>query len=276
MGIFSYDMPKSLMKSHTLFLYLHIYVANIFMLNYLVAILATVYEEMTEVGEFAFKCCKYWYIERYMIAFKDEWGYTELIVHAPPTNVFLILLVPFIFNKEKMRYWAEKYSKVVFWVENIYFIIEFFLKELILVPYNYVRIAFQTLSLADYRDIHLFFIWVIFGFFYLLFYGVTTDMYYFFKILRNYNTDDDLKTLMEEDDTENDKIIIFNEMIYVMKSILFIFQQAHNDKIYKPREKEIREKEAKLGEIELNPNSAGELMKKKEKKPITLDEALND
>ena len=89
MGAFAYDMPDSnLYRMHTLLLYLHIYIANIFMLNYLVAILATVYEEQLEIGDFTYKCCKYWYIERYLIAFKDEWGYTELIVHAPPTNVF--------------------------------------------------------------------------------------------------------------------------------------------------------------------------------------------
>ena len=65
--------------------------------------------------------------------------------------------------------------------------------------------------------------WIIFGFFYLLFYGVTLDMYYFIKILRNYQLDDDLKAQMEEEDESSDKIIIYNEMIYVMKSILYIF-----------------------------------------------------
>ena len=48
-------------------------------------------------------------------------------------------------------------------------------------------------------------------------------MYYFIKILRNYQLDDDLKAQMEEEDETTDKIIIYNEMIYVMKSILYIF-----------------------------------------------------
>ena len=48
-------------------------------------------------------------------------------------------------------------------------------------------------------------------------------MYYFIKILRNYQLDDDLKAQMEEEDESSDKIIIYNEMIYVMKSILYIF-----------------------------------------------------
>lgn len=50
-------------------MYFHVYIANIFMLNYLVAILATVYEDMLEQGDFIYKCKKYFYIERYMIAF---------------------------------------------------------------------------------------------------------------------------------------------------------------------------------------------------------------
>lgn len=53
---------------HTVFLFIHIYIANIFMLNYLVAILSTVYSEMMDLKEFAFNCNKYLYIERYLIA----------------------------------------------------------------------------------------------------------------------------------------------------------------------------------------------------------------
>ena len=49
----------------------NIFISSVFLLNYLVAILSTVYEEMMEMGDFAFKCNKYKYIERYNIAFKD-------------------------------------------------------------------------------------------------------------------------------------------------------------------------------------------------------------
>lgn len=83
---------------------------------------------------------------------------------------------------------------IVFWVENIYFIIEFFISEMLLVPYNYLRILFQTLKLSGFKDFYLVIFWMLFGFFYLLFYGVTMDIYYFIKILRNYQLDDDLKT----------------------------------------------------------------------------------
>ena len=70
MGAFSYEIgDKRFKELHKLYMYFHVYVANIFMLNYLVAILAAVYEDMLEEGDFIYKCKKYFYIERYMIAF---------------------------------------------------------------------------------------------------------------------------------------------------------------------------------------------------------------
>jgi len=46
----------------------NVMLTNVFLLNYLVAILSTVYEQREEQGDFAFKQNKYMYIERYAIA----------------------------------------------------------------------------------------------------------------------------------------------------------------------------------------------------------------
>ena len=62
-GNLSSDNPKE--NLHDLVLTLHILISNIFLLNYLIAILSTVYEEMAELGDFAFKSSKYQYIERF-------------------------------------------------------------------------------------------------------------------------------------------------------------------------------------------------------------------
>ena len=56
---------------HDVVMLLHILLSNIFLLNYLIAILSTVYEEMADLGDFAFKSSKYMYIERFMNAMKD-------------------------------------------------------------------------------------------------------------------------------------------------------------------------------------------------------------
>lgn len=69
MGTYQFDVKESYLVPHTIFMMLHIFFANVFMLNYLVAILSTVYEQMMEKGDFAFKVNKYKFIERYNIAF---------------------------------------------------------------------------------------------------------------------------------------------------------------------------------------------------------------
>lgn len=67
LGNYSYYVSGSLDGAHSIWLIIHIFVANIFLLNYLIAILSTVYEEMTEKGDFEYKSNKYKYIERYLI-----------------------------------------------------------------------------------------------------------------------------------------------------------------------------------------------------------------
>lgn len=50
------------------FIICHNFFANLIMLNYLIAIASTIYENMVEVGDFVYKANKYMYIERYLKA----------------------------------------------------------------------------------------------------------------------------------------------------------------------------------------------------------------
>ena len=66
LGNYGYNVQSEEEKyKHTIFMILHIFISNIFLLNYLIAILATVFEEMNEVGSFSYKSYMYQYIERY-------------------------------------------------------------------------------------------------------------------------------------------------------------------------------------------------------------------
>ena len=44
MGMYSWDIPSSQTAQYTILMYIHIFFANVFLLNYLVAILGSVYE----------------------------------------------------------------------------------------------------------------------------------------------------------------------------------------------------------------------------------------
>ena len=56
LGNYSYNVQSDEEKyKHVNFKIIHIFISNIFLLNYLIAILATVYEEMNESGSFLYK-----------------------------------------------------------------------------------------------------------------------------------------------------------------------------------------------------------------------------
>jgi len=70
------------------------------MLNFMIAILSTTYENMLESGSFQYKCSLFEYCERYMIAFEEE-SLGEIVIHPPPINLLCILIIPFIFALPK-------------------------------------------------------------------------------------------------------------------------------------------------------------------------------
>jgi len=119
---------------------IHVIIANIFLFNYLVAILSTVYTIMQEEGEFAYKASKYQFIEKYSIAMLDNNGYSELILHPPPINVFTLFILPCVIKRSLMKRAAEVYSKFSYWAENIFYIMGFFMFELVMWPIVFCKV----------------------------------------------------------------------------------------------------------------------------------------
>ena len=141
LGNYGYSVVGEDDDLHAATLVLHIFIANIFLLNYLIAILATVYEEMADMGLFAYGSNKYQYIERYLNAMKDEWGYAELVVHPPPINYLSVLLMLSIFRNQWMLKASQIFSKTVFWLENcLFFITKMLVDELLLIPLIYLKL----------------------------------------------------------------------------------------------------------------------------------------
>lgn len=53
--------------------------------------------------------------------------------------------------------------------------------------------------------------------------GVVKDMFNYIKLLCDYKNEDDKKKIMMEEDAKQDKIVLYNEIIDVLKLIYFIF-----------------------------------------------------
>ena len=190
LGNYGYAVTGVDDNMHASVLVLHIFISNIFLLNYLIAILATVYEDMAELGDFAYKSNKYQYIERFQIAMNDEWGYAELLVHPPPINYLTGLILFSVFKDNMMLRASSAFSKLIFWLENLVFFIPYMmLYEAMLIPVIYLQIVYNILRVeikSPHTGIFWSIMWLIIGPFY-LFYAWLNDMYFYLKVLFEYN-----------------------------------------------------------------------------------------
>ena len=241
-GVF-FDSTNPYAKENDWLTIFHLTMGNIFMLNYLIAILATIYEVMLEKGDFAYKSNKYMYIERFYIPMQDMWGYTELVVHPPPMNYISGLLLFAVFSPGGMKRTSEVISKVIFWIENLYYVAVMFVNELILAPYIFFRQTVNTLKVAKLTNaLVLIPQWLVCAPFYLT-YCVMNDMYFYCKILCDYREDDDESAIKGAGDAQQDAIVIYNEVLDTLRAILNI-HKYHRKKKLKPSTAQIEKMKA--------------------------------
>lgn len=235
LGNYGYSVTGEDENTHAIVLLIHIFISNIFLLNYLIAILSTVYEDMTELGDFQYKSSKYQYIERYQIAMQDLWGYEEMVVHPPPVNYLTSLLWISIFKDNMMLRASQIFSKVIFWLENFcFFITQFLVYETLLIPLIYLRLIYNILRVESnlLNAFVLILLWLIIGPIYLL-HGLVQDMYYYFKVLFDYHEDDSAGEEQQKEDELQDKIVIYNELIDTMRAIMNLFKYKKGRRLKK-------------------------------------------
>jgi hypothetical protein len=163
------------------------------------------------------------------VAFIDQWCYYELVIHPPPLNIFTFILLPFMIKGTIMKSAAAVYSKFIFWFENCGFIIAFFLCEMCLLPLIYFRVLFNVFALSSWAMmIPLTFFWLIIGPFYLIV-AIFKDVFYFVKIMCDYQEEEDTLKEKEEEDFKQDKIVIYNEIIDVMRSVMHLFKKKKEE-----------------------------------------------
>ena len=124
------------------------------------------------------------------------------MVHPPPINFFTIFLLPAVFRKGMMKRMSDIFSKFIFWLENIVYILVFLIYEVSLVPFIYVKVSINIIRLATFFNmLFLLSLWILFGILFLI-YGVFKDMFFFFKTLCDYKDEDDQYKEKEEEDAK--------------------------------------------------------------------------
>ena len=212
---------------HTYLRMLHIVASNIFLLNYLIAILSSAYEYMREVGEFDYKANKYAYSEKYQSVLACKKGFGELCLQPAPFNIFNIFILPMTLVPDSFYNWAEVYSKLMFWLDNLLHINLFIVYSFILVPLIFFKVLYNFfMSTKILNFIPLAILWIILGFLFLPLY-VVRDVVYLVKILCAYgDTEDQNKEKLKEEVTQ-DRIVVFNEVMDVMNAIKLLFKSKN-------------------------------------------------
>ena len=99
-----------------------------------------------------------------------------------------------------MKKAANIFSKCIFWIENVAYIILMMFYFLFMVPLNYFIVLGNIFKLATgCRRIGLFFFWILFGTLVMIFQWFK-DMFFFMRVLCNYQDGHDNKKEKEEEE----------------------------------------------------------------------------
>lgn len=124
-----------------------------------------------------------------------------------------------------MKKAAECLSKFMFWLENVLYLMVFIGYEIMLFPLIYFKVALTIIFLSSWvRLFPMLFFWLAIGPIVLLF-QLAKDTFFYVKILCDYMDEEDQYREKEEEDFRQDKIVIYNEVLDVMRSIAHIFRK---------------------------------------------------
>lgn len=169
--------------SHSVLTIVHVFFTNIILMNYLIAILSSTYEKMKQSGVFSFKQNLYSYCERYILAFSDR-AYGEMVLHPPPLSYISIILLPFLPSRKAMETLSTGVSYIMYWLENIAYLLIFFILNLALAPFAYLKVWINVITNSSgFCNILLnCFVWSIAGI-PIMIYLACKDLVYFFSLL---------------------------------------------------------------------------------------------
>jgi hypothetical protein len=145
LGVYPMDGQGGRETSYSILIIIYVFLSNVLLLNYLIAILSTTYTNMKQSGTFKYRKNLLFYCERFLLAFENE-AYGEIVLHPPPLSYGCLILLPYLWNEKKMLKNSKKFSIAMFWIENVTGIFAFIIYELILVPFSYWKTALNLLQ----------------------------------------------------------------------------------------------------------------------------------
>ena len=152
-------------------------------MNFLIAILSYTFENMQQISIFKYKVNVYKYCERYLIAFDDP-SFGEFVIHAPPICLFTSIMIPFILVRPIMPKVTKVFSYMIYWIENVIFVVLFLFYEIVLLPVVFAKTFLNiiTCSVGLFTIMFQCMLWLFSGLFFAMFL-IARDIFYLIKIL---------------------------------------------------------------------------------------------
>jgi hypothetical protein len=152
---------------------------------------------MNELGDFKTISYQFNFIAKYERALNVDNGYEELILLPAPLNYAIIPMLIVTPSRSTMKYWAKGFSKFIFWFENCFMFIAFWLYLAILSPIVILKTLLVILKeVHGYKKMLYFFGYFFMGPFHMI-YVTSIDICLFMTILCSYSNPD--KENEEED-----------------------------------------------------------------------------
>ena len=205
--------------SYSIIVVVHLFISGIFLVNYLIAILATVYEETKSTGDFYYKANIIFYCEKYTIPLKDR-VYGELVFNPAPVSLIAIFLLPFLCCKWLMVKSASLVGIIIFWCQNLVILIFFIIFHFCLIPFIWVKVFINigTAPVKHCVKLRSFLLWFLIGLFQLSMVALK-DTVRFLKLLLKQAVLGTIVIDQDEEDYIKDQIDLINEIIITMKTL---------------------------------------------------------
>jgi len=169
---------------------IHAVITNVFLINYLVAILSNVYQVMNELGDFKTISYQFNFIAKYELALEVNNGYEELILLPAPLNYAIIPMLIVTPSKVTTKFWAKGFSKFTFWFENCFMFLGFWLYLSVLSPLIIMKTLLVILKeVRGMKKLVYFFGYLFMGPFYMM-YVTSIDICLFMTILCSYQNEE--------------------------------------------------------------------------------------
>ena len=202
--------------SFSILIHIHIFIAGVLLMNFLIAIITTVFEDIRQTGDFSYQSNVYQYSDKYIQPILDR-NFTELACHPAPMSLIGYGLIPFICSPTTARKVGQWLGLIVFWLENIAIILAFFIYLLILMPFIYIRMFLNILRATIHPKMKILcsILWILIGLC-ILFIICFKDTIVFIMLLTK-----NVKVIKENEEESQRRIIgIYNEVLDSMNAFL--------------------------------------------------------